>query len=627
VRLELRVTAWMAVLLGAAAALALGLMARFEISHMEQQWTEAGLAMAQATENTLEVSMLNDAPQDVQRAVRTLQEGSLVEGVSVFGRDGRVWVRSDPAPADSFLRTDALRSAMAQDRPATASGDGILSVFVPIPKQPACIPCHEGSSTVLGAVEVRLDERPFRAQVSASARTSLFVAAIPLLVGIVLSVWAIRRKVLRPLAQVDAAVERLGTGDLSARLPAYRDMEFGEVAETFNDMAARLEGQASDVRATVRTLRSEITVLEELRAMLTEGASLPAVLERAATHLGAALDAASVAIRPTARGVPGARWGTALPRTAAGATLARAGHAATSAGPMDEVAVVAALAWAAVPARSRGRVLAVVTVGWDPPRALDEPDRELLVSLAGLVGIAADNAALLVNLQHKEESLQVLVRKTLTAQEEERRRIARELHDETSQVLSALLMNVGVLETQAPVDEPGRARIQAVRRLAEEAARNLDTMLFELRPPLLDELGLIPAMRWYAAQVSEAWGVPIAFEGGKIGRLSDTTEVTAFRIVQEAVGNVVRHAHATSASVRVVPEDGHLRLEVRDDGSGFDPIAASARAREGGSIGLTGMRERAELAGGWIRIESSPGKGTRVVARIPAPEREQVSEP
>ncbi|MGZ4149204.1 MAG: HAMP domain-containing protein, partial [Actinomycetota bacterium] len=290
-RLEVRVIAWMAVLLGAAAALSLGLMARFEASRMENQWTEAGLAMAQATENTLEVSMLNDAPEDVRQAVRNVQRGQLVEDVSVYGRSGELWVRSDPSPTRSDFRQNALMVSMQENRSVTIAQDNVLSVFVPIPKQQVCSACHAESSAVLGAVEVRLDEQPFRSELASSARTSLFVAAIPLLLGILLSVSAIRRKVLQPLAEVDDAVERLGGGDLSTRLPAYPAPEFDEVADTFNDMAARLERQARDVRATVETLRSELTVMEEVRAMLAEGAGLPEVLERAAAHLGAALKA------------------------------------------------------------------------------------------------------------------------------------------------------------------------------------------------------------------------------------------------------------------------------------------------------------------------------------------------
>jgi signal transduction histidine kinase len=618
-RLEWKVTLWMAALLGAAMALSLFFMVSFEATRMERQWTDTGLSIAQATENTLEVSMLNDSPEDVGRAVRNVREGHLIQGVSVYGRDGDVWVSSETGmPSD--VRATALLDSMSTNASTTVSADNSLSVFVPIEKQEQCMVCHTETQAVLGAVEVRIDEAPFRADVASNARASLIVAAIPLTLGIVATVWAIRRRVLRPLAQVDAAVRQFGDGDLYVRLPEYRDPEFGEVAAGFNGMATRLERQSTDLKGAVESLRSEVSVLEEIRALLTDGADLSDVLQRSAVHLASAVEATGVAIVRDGDDVPTATWGTTHAPLDAMRRTATDGVTATSVGPLLDTAGDRQFDWVSVPAAVRGEVLAVVGIGWSPPRTLDATERDLVLSLSGLIGIAVDNVRMLERLQEKEESLQALVRKTLTAQEEERRRIARELHDETSQVLSALLMNISVLEAQAPVDAPSTARIEAVKALAEEAARNLDTMLFELRPALLDELGLIPAIRWYLAQVSDAWGLPIAFEGENTGRLPDHVEVTAFRIVQEAVGNVVHHAAANGVTVRIAALPGMLHVEIVDDGVGFDPAAIASRARTGESVGLMGMRERATLAGGTLTVASAPGMGTRVTAELPLDE-------
>jgi signal transduction histidine kinase len=152
-------------------------------------------------------------------------------------------------------------------------------------------------------------------------------------------------------------------------------------------------------------------------------------------------------------------------------------------------------------------------------------------------------------------------------------------------------------------------------------------MLFELRPALLDELGLMPALRWYVAQMSDLWGFPIEFEGAKIGRLPDHIEVAAFRIVQEAVSNCARHASPTKVGVHVISQDGALHLEIEDDGVGFDVVEVAARARTGEAVGLEGMRERAEIAGGTFRVDSVPGRGTRVVAEIPLPDEGAVAVP
>jgi signal transduction histidine kinase len=147
-------------------------------------------------------------------------------------------------------------------------------------------------------------------------------------------------------------------------------------------------------------------------------------------------------------------------------------------------------------------------------------------------------------------------------------------------------------------------------------------MMLDLRPALLDELGLIAALRWYVAQVSDLWGLPIEFEGERLARLPEHVEVAAFRIVQEAVSNVVHHAQASKASVRVAALPNALRVEVTDDGVGFDVAEAGARTRTGESVGLMGMRERAELAGGSLNVESARGRGTTVWAEIPLPEQE-----
>ncbi len=619
-RLEARVMLWMAVLLGAAAAIALAVMARLVTVRLEQQWIEAGEVVARTAKDGLEVSMLNNAPEDIRRSVRNVEEGRLIEAVTVYRRAGTPWVTSNPALELSEARRAALLSAMDQNRTIPSSGEGVLSVFVPIPKKPECVGCHTEATDVLGAVEVRLDEGPFQQELVRSARTSLVVAAVPLIAGIVISVWALRRSVLRPLADIGEAAERLGRGDLSVRLPRYRGWELQEVAETFNEMAERLERQATDLRATTEELRAELEGMEEIQALLTSGAGLSEVLGRAAGQVAAALGASGVAIwRPEALG-PEAVVGEGPPD---GEVLRRVGEeraVLTSEGPLAKVPEDEAVAWAYAPACMGERCLAVIGVSWDPPRALEGAERDLLGSLAGLVGVAVRNAELLERLQQKEQALQGLLRKTLTVQEEERRRLSRELHDETSQVLSALIMNVDLLESQAPVDEDARARIAAVKSLAEEAARNLDRMLLELRPALLDELGLIPALRWYAAQMGDVWGFPVEFEGAKLGRLPDHIEVAAFRIVQEAVSNAARHARPSRVKVRVGLRDRRLHLEVEDDGVGFDVMEVAARARTGEAVGLEGMRERAEIAGGVFRVDSVPGRGTRVVAEIPLPD-------
>ncbi|HZD79255.1 MAG TPA: ATP-binding protein [Actinomycetota bacterium] len=454
----------------------------------------------------------------------------------------------------------------------------------------------------------------------ATGAYSFVFMTVPLVLGIVLSVWAVRRTVLKPLAQICTAARDLGAGDLSVRLPDFDSAELEEVSRTFNETARMLEDRAADLAEAITRLRSDLEGLEEIQGVLASGAGLPQVLSRVARTLGTALGANGAAIWRVGSDVPEVVEGGPLPPVE-GLPGAAGGVPVTSHGALADVPEDAPLSWALAPARRDGRVVGVVGAAWDPSRPIDRMQRDLLVALAGLTAVAIENVHLLDRVTEKEQSLEGLLRKTLSTQEEERRRISRELHDETSQVLSALMMNVDLLERHIEDREPAvdgsLARVEAVKGLAEEAARNLDKMMLELRPALLDELGLMPALRWHLTQASDLWGVPIRFEGRSVGRLADVVEVAAFRIVQESVSNCVRHATASVIDVRVCADDRMLHVEVDDDGVGFDTGPLPSLSRTGRAVGLVGMRERAELVGGSFHVTSSPGHGTRVRAELP----------
>ncbi len=620
-RLEARLTIWLVALLGAAAAMTLFALQRLEAQAFEQRSTEAAKLIAGVTENSLQVSMLNNAPEDIRTAIHNVEEGDLIDSVTVYRRNGTPWVSSSVQPEVQWSRRDALLAAMNTDKTVTSGGQGAVSVFVPVQKKPECVGCHNEPSAVLGAVEVRMNVAPFEQQFSKNARASVLLAAIPLLLGLGLAVWTVRRTLLKPLAQIGDAAAELGAGNLSVRLPRFQGWELAEVSQTFNEMAGRLETQQADLSETVQRLRSDLEGMEELQGLLLSGAGLGEVLTRAVGDIGSALDATGVGIWRVGGSAPEAEWGQELPSRETVRT-AEAGEVQSSAGPLRGLAEDREIAWVVAPVRRHQRTLGVIGVVWDPPRRMSQARRDLLGSLSSLIAVTMENAELLERLAEKEANLQGLLRKTLNAQEEERRRIARELHDETSQVLSALMMNADVLETHfeaQPEVDGSRTRVEAVKALAEQAATNIDRMMLDLRPALLDELGLIPALRWYCAQAEDLWGVAVEFQGERIERLPDHVEVAAFRIVQEAVSNVVRHAKASKAWVRLTVDERGLRIQVTDDGVGFDAVEASARARTGEAVGLMGMRERAELAGGSFSVESTPGHGTTVSALIPIP--------
>jgi two-component system sensor histidine kinase DegS len=217
------------------------------------------------------------------------------------------------------------------------------------------------------------------------------------------------------------------------------------------------------------------------------------------------------------------------------------------------------------------------------------------------------------------EELQAISRELLNVQEEERKKISRELHDEVGQLLAAMTVNLELMKKGLrPADEPFlREKIGDTERLASEMFGRIRTFLSELRPAALDHLGLAVVARRLLNDFTRRTGIDIEMSGefDALDRLAGDNRIVVYRLMQECLTNVVKHARATVVRVSVAREGGAVRVEVADDGVGFVREATGPGKR--GGLGILGMRERMGLVGGEFRIDSSPGKGTTVSARIP----------
>ena len=205
----------------------------------------------------------------------------------------------------------------------------------------------------------------------------------------------------------------------------------------------------------------------------------------------------------------------------------------------------------------------------------------------------------------------------INAQEEERKRIARELHDETSQVLTSLLISLAVLEKTLTTQE-ARDRIADTRALAHRTLRAIRSLSIDLRPSALDDLGLLPALRWYVKEYSQKCGIEVEFHAsGFEERLPAEMETALYRIVQEALTNTARHGNAHNVSIILKEDEDAISASIRDDGCGFDVDAVLHSPVQERRLGLAGMNERAILLNGMLTIHSTPGHGTTVEVRIP----------
>jgi signal transduction histidine kinase len=215
--------------------------------------------------------------------------------------------------------------------------------------------------------------------------------------------------------------------------------------------------------------------------------------------------------------------------------------------------------------------------------------------------------------------LQQLSSQVLTAHEGERKRIARELHDDTGQALTSILVRLRLLE-KTVADEGVRRNVEELRELTGNALDSVRRMAVDLRPSALDDLGLVPALHSYAEKYSTAWPIKVTFSAeGLKKRLPPNVELVLYRIVQEALTNVAKHSGASAVEINLRRHSNTVTVTVYDDGKGFD-IREVTRT-DGSGLGLFGMRERLALVGGAIDIESAPGRGTTIIARVPLQDR------
>lgn len=245
-------------------------------------------------------------------------------------------------------------------------------------------------------------------------------------------------------------------------------------------------------------------------------------------------------------------------------------------------------------------------------------DQKTMVGVSQVASIAIQNALAYQKLQEAEALHSHLLEKIMTAQEDERRRISRELHDEIGQSLTSLLVGLRAVEDEASSGAIG-TRVSDLRKITSNTLQEVQRLARGLRPSVLDDFGLEEAIARYAAEFTSMYGiqVDVAQDGGISCRLPPAVETALYRIVQEALTNVGKYAKATTVSILLQRNPDQVQLIVEDDGQGFDAQVMLQRAVEGAHLGLHGMRERAALLNGSISIESSPGTGTTIYVQIP----------
>jgi|YNPBryantNP2012_1023418.scaffolds.fasta_scaffold08160_2 signal transduction histidine kinase len=278
--------------------------------------------------------------------------------------------------------------------------------------------------------------------------------------------------------------------------------------------------------------------------------------------------------------------------------------------------------WMGVPLRVKGQAIGLFSIDKSIPNFFTSKHGEMAMALAAHAALALDNARMFARICEAQEQLRGLSARVMEAQEQERQSIAAELHDHAGQALLGLRAELQVLKRKLTDNHEALSQVETLDAIIMEISHDLRRLAHNLHPPLLTDLGLIPALEQHVEEFSRRFNLPVKFEVDKTDndiRLPQTVELACYRVVQEALTNLAKYARAKMVRISLVITSGHVRLSVVDDGVGI-----SRHNRQKG-FGLVGMRERVMAVGGELQVWSQAGRGTRLEVEIPLQSSGQVN--
>lgn len=276
------------------------------------------------------------------------------------------------------------------------------------------------------------------------------------------------------------------------------------------------------------------------------------------------------------------------------------------------------------PLKVENQMRGVLVVGFRSDHEFTMREQRLLASLAEKSSIALANAELYESLRGREEELEKLSEARDKAQEEERRRIARELHDGLGQMLTAIKFNVEILEDAMSAGDGETKRVEEIKTLLDNVMTETREISYDLMPSVLEDFGLVPALQLFCEQFSKLRSIKVDFQThGVNDRLDPSLEVNLYRIAQEALNNIGKHAQAALVDVQLLRSSDGIRMVIADDGKGFQQGGTLRRNNERGGMGFVSMRQRVSAFHGILDIDSTPGHGTQITVEIPLQSKER----
>jgi signal transduction histidine kinase/HAMP domain-containing protein len=561
--------------------------------------------------------------------------------LSVIDRNGRILARY-PDPEDavgSTIGSSALQPLLAESEGIIeeVGRDGVTRIYA------FKVLCCLASGDVY--VRIGIPKAVAFAEPDRVLRRNLWTLGGVSLFALLAAYFGGNLTVVREVQSLVRTTQRLAAGDFGARtgLSQYGG-EFGQLAASLDQMAGALEVREAErlqAEAALRLHSARTEALAKIAARLNAHLELQSVLSLVCHETASALavSAASVSLYDESLdllrivsycGLPEDfdQWIEELEWSTCTEPL-KAGETVVVPDVLDSPELPTASLFAALDIRSfvttpmmhEQRLVGTLCVFMrGQVRGFTQDELAFLKAISDQAAQAIANARLYEALGQEQHLCAGLLERVISAQEEERKRIARELHDDTSQGLTASILSLDAAEMALRTDGPKtEEHVATAREILGRVLDSIQRLMRDLRPALLDDLGLIPAIKSHAEERLVPQGISFSVEGqGTEGRLPSVMETALFRIAQEAITNIVKHSGASEVLITLNVRNGKVLLVVKDNGAGFDVSSVSTMKRGGRGLGLHGMQERATILGGKCQIESTAGRGTMVLVEVPS---------
>lgn len=576
---------------------------------------------------------IEGSSNDAFRPVITVGDTGYTE---IVDGNGIVLARSKPgSPPELFERSDhpGKFAELISEQKATVG---------------TCHRCHETQeerrrdvlafaplSTTSWGVAIRQSEEEALAPTH-QAEQRLLLLGIIVIFSTFLLVWVMMQGIVKPIRVLTQAAKKVAAGDFKAVTPVKRQDEIGQLSTAFHTMTREL----AKSRDELLSRNEELSALNAIAATVNQSLNLEdvvtsamqKVLEVTRTKAGCVFLRSSDGNKLETLNYVGPS--NVFKCNYSGSSVAEcACHQVLRDGEtlmVNDISQCPALTtdmaltenvgcFVSIPLKSKDRTLGIMNIACSGENYFTENDFRILDSIGYHVGLAIENSILYEEAKQREKLRGKLLNSVINAQEEERKRIAREVHDEYGQVLTGLMMSIESIENMTlPQQSQLRERLRNTRFTVDSALRDMRRLTLGLRPSTLDDLGLLAALRSYIQTHLEDAGVKTDFESkGLTRRLAPAVETALFRIVQEAIHNITKYAEASHVKIKIEVGKGKITAIVEDNGRGFDVDAVFKYKMRTQSLGLLGIQERAALLGGTFSISSQIGQGTRLVVEIP----------